>query len=909
LAKYGSSLRLLQGLLLAVVVVSGCSGPGKVAASLTTTRIALAGNVGPRTRVDNAPPPATSQAATPRPNVQPTGGGPQTSGPAPLPPPTQVAAGPGSTGGSAGSTSSSGGGGSSVTIGPALLQGLVAAPSAIISNNGASLVSNNGSSIISNNGAAIISNNGAAIISNNGAAVISNNGGSYRTLDVSGPEGRLANAYVYVTNRDEKFFFNTTSHLPFVTTTDAAGSFNFALAGNNGFPIGKDSVINAAINGNLRFTGYVQATSLFGQPIVKLNPASTLATELLRGEAYRVGKALGDFDLAKFYSAAALTDTAIGSGDIAEITTVKDQTNAVLTVGTFDFRIDHLANLRNQYVIAMSAVNAANTTLKSLSDTWKSLLGYRPVAVTSRLGKDGAFPTVGTGLATFGFATGDQRDPTTGATGPGVGSATDAGQFPLGYNYGVCASKGGDVFVSCYTTVAFSGHIRWLHPDGRVTSLWLPTYPLGTPTGICIETDAGPGQSLDALQETSSHGTLLVADQKFNTVLRVPIIDHPFYVNPLLPSAQLQEMFRMSAVAGDSDPAGPGGIATYYPDLYADHPAVVDAAAADPATDGLSPNTSNWRAGEEGARTYKVGNGTTHLAGSPIAGPARYARLDRPNDVKVDELGNIYICDQLNARIRFVPSASAIALRNNYFDYHAPTVDTSGYVTGFSPAPTPMAAGSMYTIVGNPTWDAVKAFTHTNGKWFGEFLVGGLSGDSVPAYQTHLAQPYGITLHTEGGDAALYIAELDNQRVRRVSRSTGVISTFAGNPPEPQLNNGRGDYNYALNPSGDGGDGGPAGACRLSSPKSIAFDVQGRAFIADSDSGRLRMVDTRGVITTVAGRLHGPSIVLTDSATDGEALRWVDLIATEQLCIDAQGNLLFNDLQHQRLRKLWRQWE
>jgi hypothetical protein len=885
-SKRANHLPLIHALVLSGMLLSACQGTTKRPATLITT----ASTSQDRTRVDNAPQPGTRTTPNQPPVPVATGDGSPTAAPPPVP--TQQQPPP---------TTSAGGGTGAGSASVPMLSGSVGLPSSLIGPNGASIVSNNASRIISNNGSAIISNNGSAIISNNGSAIISNNGSGYRLMDAAGPEASLINAYMYLTDRDERFYFNTDTGLPFTATTNGSGAYGFPIVNAPGFPLNKDTIVNAAANGNLRFSGYLRPT--LTQQTLKLSIPSTLATEFLRGEAYRLGKALGDYDATKFVQAIDQTTTAVNSGDIAALATVTDQAGQSQTVGTFDFRIDHLTDLRNQYVIAISRIAAGNTVVKQLSDTWKALIGTRPAAVTSELGgREAVFPSVGLSFATFGFLTDES-------------TSTPANQRKLGFNYGVCTSKGGDIFLTGYTQDANTGHIRWIHPDGRVTALWTPTYAIGAPVAICMETDAPQGQSLDDMMNAAvadynagaplglQPGTLLVADVKYNTIIRIPIVDQAVGDIP-----NFVEAFRMTAVAGDSNKDGPGGIAQFYPDMYADHPDNVEP-GVQPATDATDAAHSNWRASEEGDRRYVTGDGS-HAAGTAVPNAARYARLDNPNDVKVDKYGSIYICDQFNHRIRFIPSAAALAVKPIWWGYRDPNVDGQGYVTSFKTAgaTAPMVANGIYTIAGNPRWVPANTMQQTTSHWFGEYeITPGVAGDSVPADETHLDQPYAMALHEENGEIALYVAELDNNRVRRID-PTGTISTFAGSPPGNQVSNGQGDFDYA-NATGDGNDGGPATAAQLSRPRGLAFDVQGRLYINDSDSGRIRMVDTDGKITTVAGRLHGALSNATDNKSDGDALRWCDLYSTEKITVDPQGNLLLMDFQHKRLRKLWRQWE
>jgi hypothetical protein len=109
------------------------------------------------------------------------------------------------------------------------------------------------------------------------------------------------------------------------------------------------------------------------------------------------------------------------------------------------------------------------------------------------------------------------------------------------------------------------------------------------------------------------------------------------------------------------------------------------------------------------------------------------------------------------------------------------------------------------------------------------------SGDGGPADKAALHEPVALALNEEFG--LLFIADLANYRVRVVELATGLISTYAGC--------GRSDYD---------GDGQPAIEAALSGPSGLALDPGGNLYIADTFSGRIRMVEatTRG-IRTVAG--------------------------------------------------------
>lgn len=108
------------------------------------------------------------------------------------------------------------------------------------------------------------------------------------------------------------------------------------------------------------------------------------------------------------------------------------------------------------------------------------------------------------------------------------------------------------------------------------------------------------------------------------------------------------------------------------------------------------------------------------------------------------------------------------------------------------------------------------------------------NGDGIPAAQAQLSRPEYAVFGPKGD---LFIVDSYNNRVRKIDRRTGLISTVAGT----------GERGFS-------GDGGPATAAELHFPQGIAVDAQGNLFIGDTVNRRIRRVDARtGIITTWAG--------------------------------------------------------
>ena len=166
----------------------------------------------------------------------------------------------------------------------------------------------------------------------------------------------------------------------------------------------------------------------------------------------------------------------------------------------------------------------------------------------------------------------------------------------------------------------------------------------------------------------------------------------------------------------------------------------------------------------------------------------------------------------------------------------------------------------------------------------------GYSGDGGPAIDAQLSRPGGIVLDGAGN---LFIADIDNHRIRKVS-ADGIITTLAGNGVP-----------------GFSGDGGSAIDAQLYLPAALATDGKGNLFILDwgnsyapaNDAGllagnRVRRVSPDGIITTVAG--NG----VPGFSGDGGPATGAQLSRPGGIAADSAGNLFIADTYNQRIRKV-----
>ncbi len=154
--------------------------------------------------------------------------------------------------------------------------------------------------------------------------------------------------------------------------------------------------------------------------------------------------------------------------------------------------------------------------------------------------------------------------------------------------------------------------------------------------------------------------------------------------------------------------------------------------------------------------------------------------------------------------------------------------------------------------------------------------VAGASGDGGPAASAQLAHPAAVAVD---GIGRVVIADTDNGRIRRIELD-GTIVTIAGTSP------------------GYSGDGGFATSARLSDVQGVAVDGLGRIFIGDTSNQRVRMIETDGVITTIAG-----TGVLGTDALGGPATG-AELEGPAGVAVDAFGDVFICDSYGTRILKV-----
>jgi DNA-binding beta-propeller fold protein YncE len=158
----------------------------------------------------------------------------------------------------------------------------------------------------------------------------------------------------------------------------------------------------------------------------------------------------------------------------------------------------------------------------------------------------------------------------------------------------------------------------------------------------------------------------------------------------------------------------------------------------------------------------------------------------------------------------------------------------------------------------------------------------GFFGDGGPAVKAQFSGIYCASLDPAG--ERIFLADLDNRRIRRVDLKSGIVTTIAGNGEK-----------------GVPPDGADAAKSPLVDPRAVTVDRAGNVYVLERGGHALRVVDASGKIRTVVGTGQKGN-----SGDDGPALQ-ATMNGPKHLCIDRDGGVLIADTENHIVRKYWPQ--
>jgi len=319
--------------------------------------------------------------------------------------------------------------------------------------------------------------------------------------------------------------------------------------------------------------------------------------------------------------------------------------------------------------------------------------------------------------------------------------------------------------------------------------------------------------------------------------------------------------------------------------------------------------------------------GNSNFCYSGDGGKATNASLTQPSGVAVDAIGNLFIADTLNNRIRKVETNGIITT-------------VAGGCVGDGGAATNASLYSPLSVVVDNAGDLFIADVHNrrirkvDSTGIITTVAGngslGYSGDGGAATNASFFEPCSIATDTAGN---LFVADSLCNRIRRLD-TNGIITTVAGGGTKYYFDGDGIATNAKLHHTcgvtvdtagnlfiidrihirrvntngimttiagrsqGFLGDGGAATNAFFYDPYGVAVDACNNLFIADTGNSRIRKVDTNGIITTVAGNFH------YGYSGDGGMATNACLSQPSSITVDPVGNLFFADAMNNRIRKV-----
>lgn len=248
-----------------------------------------------------------------------------------------------------------------------------------------------------------------------------------------------------------------------------------------------------------------------------------------------------------------------------------------------------------------------------------------------------------------------------------------------------------------------------------------------------------------------------------------------------------------------------------------------------------------------------AGNGAT----GSIDGQGTTAEFNYPTGIAADPLGNIYVADSGNSRIRKITSSGVVT---TLAGSTAGNEDGQGISAKLN---TPMSiaidpAGNLYV-------------TDTTNNNIRKIEASGNVSTPNQGSSPVLSSPSGIAVDASG---SIYVADTGNNCIRRIDAS-GDITILAGNV--------------------SGFADGEGTSAQFNAPKGIAIDRQGLLYIADYGNYRVRRMTPAGVVTTIAGNSQGCAEGQGTSALFNNP---------HSISVDRHGTLYVTDPGNKRVRRV-----
>jgi len=166
----------------------------------------------------------------------------------------------------------------------------------------------------------------------------------------------------------------------------------------------------------------------------------------------------------------------------------------------------------------------------------------------------------------------------------------------------------------------------------------------------------------------------------------------------------------------------------------------------------------------------------------------------------------------------------------------------------------------------------------------------GYTGDGGKAVDANFSWILSVALDR---DDNVYITDSGNCAIRKVTASTGIVTSLVGSPASAWSGN-----------CGLSGDGGPATSAKINTTEGVAVDKSGNVFLSDTGNNLVRVIAaSNGKIYTVAGSYANGGDTPGYSGNGGPATK-ATLFVPQGLAIDSSGDLYFTEADNFVVRKV-----
>ncbi len=337
---------------------------------------------------------------------------------------------------------------------------------------------------------------------------------------------------------------------------------------------------------------------------------------------------------------------------------------------------------------------------------------------------------------------------------------------------------------------------------------------------------------------------------------------------------------KITAATGIISTAAGTGTRGYNSDNIAAIAAILDfptGVALDQAGNLYIADQNNRRIRKVSAATGIIstvaGVGTMSFNGDNIA--ATSDTLNSPLSVAVDSSGNVYFADAGNHRVRKITTATGLITTvagTGVQGYNGDNIAATSAMLNIPYGVAVDTLGNVYVADGGNN----RVRKVTIGSGIITTVVGnGVSaynGDNISAINATVNNPIGVAVDSSGD---LYIADSRNNRIRKVTVATGIITTVAGN----------GESGFYM-------DNLLATNAALRYPVSVALDSSKNIYIVDQDEGRIRKVEiSTGVLKTVVGS----GLQAFNGDADNIPALSAKLNIPTGVAVDSKGNLYISE--------------